>query len=94
MARQNPVAYPSSIGDPRTMPNAPLPSGAPNTPGPVVPTTPQPPTPPVVNAAQRQGAANPAQVMAQVGQGAQSPAFDPETRSIAKTLVMKLLKHI
>lgn len=94
MQRQNPVAYPSNMGEPRVMPNAALPSGAPNTPGAVVPSTPAPPAPPVVNAAQPQGGANPAQALAQVGAGAQAPGFDQDTRNIAKTLVMKLLKHI
>jgi hypothetical protein len=94
MSRQNPIAYPSNISDPRVQPQGALPSGGPNTPGVPVPTTPQPPTPPVVNAAQPQGGANPAQVLAQVGQGAQGPGFDQDTRNIAKALVMKLMKHI
>ncbi|MEM3077626.1 MAG: hypothetical protein QXW38_08435 [Candidatus Nitrosotenuis sp.] len=69
-------------------PGQPLPTGGPNTP---TTTPPQVPTlgAPTVNVPPRQTAG-----LRGVGQAATSPAFDEETRGIAKALVRKLLQYI
>jgi hypothetical protein len=77
-----------------TQPTGALPSGMPNTPGQPIPQVPQPPSPPMNNATPPPGAPSPAQGVAKAAQQAQSPLLEPQTRDLAKALVMKLMQHL
>jgi len=70
-----------------TMPGAPMPNGQPNTPT-------APPAPPVsdLGGNSQLPPRNNVNAALKVGQAANSPQFDDETRVVAKNLVSKLLK--
>lgn len=67
-----------------------LPTGGANSPISAPPQSPNPSSPPQGNLPPRQAIAG----MAKVGQTAQSPLFDQQTRDLSKALVKKLLEYI